>query len=175
MNKNFISTGRKKLRLDDFDYSSEGAYFVTICTKNRACVFGEIVDGEMVLSDFGKIAHEFWEEIPLHFSDAVLGEFVVIPNHIHGIVFLVEYDAVGNNDRYSPHRNMEYIPKIISQFKSSITHKIRKKFDDFSFAWQKSFHDRIIRNENELIRIREYIVQNPLRWESDENDLSPSA
>jgi len=77
---------RQSIRLPDYDYSQCGTYYVTVCTQNRMCLFGNVVDGEMVLYDYGIIAHECWGQIPQHFNDARLHEFVVMPNHIHGII-----------------------------------------------------------------------------------------
>jgi putative transposase len=79
---------RRSIRLKDYDYSSGGAYFITICVKNRECLFGEIIEGKMNLSEIGEIAHNNWLNIPEHFNNVILDEFVVMPNHIHGILIL---------------------------------------------------------------------------------------
>ncbi len=169
------SEERKQTRLKDWNYSNDGWYFVTFCTQNREEYFGEIVDGEMVLSEYGKIAKQCWEEIKDHFNHCELDEFIVMPNHIHGIIAIEPDDlikSVGNNDRCSlqTKRNMEFLPKIISQYKSFVTREIRKRYDDFSFQWQKSFYDHIIRNEKSLQKIREYIYYNVDKWEQDEEN-----
>jgi len=161
---------RKPLRLKGYDYSSERAYFVTICTKNRTDYFGGIREGIMGLNEMGLVAHECWQDIPKHFENAVVDEFVVMPDHVHGIVFT----AVG--DRHAcplrqrqPRPNHQKIPVIIGSFKSSVTRIINEKnfktVGDANlhppFAWQRSYHDRIIRNEDELNRIHRYIRENP--------------
>jgi hypothetical protein len=105
---------RRSIRLKGYDYSQEGLYFVTICCQNRQCLFGKIVDGKMILNDAGKIAKDCWQEIPNHFPNAILHEYVVMPNHIHGIVQLVGANQNSPNDvdvhdvganKYSPNQN----------------------------------------------------------------------
>lgn len=170
-------------RLKGWDYSSAGAYFVTICTKNRIPYFGDIVDGIMVLSEPGKTARKCWQEIFGHFNNIELDEFVIMPNHVHGVL-IIEND----NDIARTPNNVE-TPKlgvsttdseniirawksgsigvIVNQFKRKCTITIRKTIPEF--AWQSLFHDHIIRDENELNGIREYIIHNPVNWEDDDN------
>ena len=133
----------------------------------------------MRLDDIGQIVTDCWQAIPEHFHNTVLDEFVVMPNHIHGIIVIKgndflknSGDGVGNNDRCSLRnaRNMQLLPKIISQYKSSATRIVRKRWGDHIFSWQKSFYDHIIRNDEDLYRIRTYIQNNPLNWTLDENN-----
>ena len=130
----------------------------------------------MRLDDIGQIVTDCWQAIPEHFHNTVLDEFVVMPNHIHGIIVIKgndflknSGDGVGNNDRCSLRnaRNMQLLPKIISQYKSSATRIVRKRWGDHIFSWQKSFYDHIIRNDEDLYRIRTYIQNNPLNWTLD--------
>lgn len=116
------------------------AYFITICTQNRECYFGAIVDKNMILSEIGTIVQTFWKEIPTHFPFVELGEFVVMPNHMHGII-------------------------IINQYKRICTIHSRKIHADF--GWQSRFHDHIIRNDESFQRISEYIQNNPVNWHTD--------
>ena len=160
-----------------WDYRNNGAYFITICTKNRRHFFGNVVDGEMYLSDMGNIAHNFWAEIPAHFPFVHLGAFIVMPNHMHGILViqndLVEtLDSNVSTDIADPPKNklMSSIsPKtgsvsaIIRSYKSEVTKYCRKYFDP-NFGWQTRFHDRIIRDEEAFRRISRYIQQNPGNW-----------
>ena len=81
---------RRSIRLKGYDYTSAGAYFVTIVTYQRECLFGEIVDGKMVLNDYGRVADEYWREIPEHFDNVELGAFIIMPNHIHGIIIITD-------------------------------------------------------------------------------------
>ena len=164
---------RKLNRMRGFDYSQVGHYFVTICSKNRECYFGDVVNDEMKLNQCGKTADLFWRNIPIHFPNIDLDAFIVMPNHMHGIIIVGNNEnPVGNNDRcflhpISNNRNMELIPKILSQYKSSVSREMRKKYDDFEFKWQKSFYDHIIRDEQSLNNIREYIINNPIKWAMD--------
>ena len=170
---------RKPNRLQNYEYSQTGYYLVTICTQDRVNYFGEIEKGRMRLDDIGQIVTDCWQAIPEHFHNTVLDEFVVMPNHIHGIIVIKgndflknSGDGVGNNDRCSLRnaRNMQLLPKIISQYKSSATRIVRKRWGDHIFSWQKSFYDHIIRNDEDLYRIRTYIQNNPLNWTLDENN-----
>ena len=171
---------RKPSRLQNYEYSQTGYYLVTICTPNRVNYFGEIEGAQMQLNDIGKIVTDCWQAIPEHFRDTALDEFVMMPNHIHGIIvikgndFLRDNgDGVGNNDRCSSRsaRNMELLPKIISQYKSSVTRMVKKRWDNHIFGWQKSFYDHVIRNDEDLYRIRTYIQNNPLNWVLDQDNL----
>jgi REP element-mobilizing transposase RayT len=149
-------------RLKGYDYSQAGAYYITIVSKNRKCYFGKIENGEMLLNDFGKNVTNFWNAIPDHFSYVIIDEYVVMPNHVHGIIFLDDFD--------NTLIKRQPIGVIINQFKRICTIKIRES--DINFGWQSRFHDHIIRNEEELNRIRQYIIDNPKNWKGDKlNDL----
>lgn len=165
------------IRLKDWDYSSYGYYFVTICTKDKECFFGNINDGKVSLSDIGIIANNNWIRIPEHLKNANLDEFKVMPNHIHGII-IIENQKYGEEIRKGVSYNKSTINKfskpikgslsiIINQFKSSLTRWCHKN-GNYDFSWQSKFYDHIIRNEKSLQKIREYIVNNPLKWELDE-------
>ncbi|MCX6740309.1 MAG: hypothetical protein NTZ49_03720 [Candidatus Parcubacteria bacterium] len=170
-----LKKDRKLNRWQGYDYSFPGYYFVTICTKGRGPFFGEIKDFEKALNDLGKIAHDYWQEIPKHFKNCELDEFIVMPNHIHGILYIFynnedEYRKnVGNADLRSLRNTKMVLPKIILQYKSSVTRRINNQFK-INFAWQKSFHDRVIRNDDELSKIRDYIFANPAKWAEDQNN-----
>ena len=171
-------------RLQSWDYGSNGAYFITICTHNREHLFGDVVDGKMQLNELGKIAEKYWMEIPNHFPFIQLGNFVVMPNHTHGILIInkspVETPNLGvstdtNRDTDTGGtagtggRNPKWKPKtigvIINQYKRIVTIKARKIHADF--RWQSRFHDHIIRNAGSFERIQNYIEQNPLKWGKD--------
>lgn len=173
---------RKQVRLRDYDYSKSGYYFITICTKNRKEWFGKAGSRIMCLNEFGEIARDLWVEIPTHFKEIGIDEFSVMPNHIHGIL-IIEEGMVGNAYMRSHQRNAfmhslqdktkMLLPKIIQQYKSSVTRKINSMQKDSRFDWQKSFYDHVIRSERSLESIREYIQNNPLKWDLDrENPLS---
>ena len=142
----------------------------------RIYYFGQVEEAQMRLSDIGKIATHCWRAIPEHFHNTALDEFVVMPNHIHGIVVIV-----GNADLRSlqqrgtqrqTDRSKMYLSKIVHEFKSSVTRMIRKQWNFHRFGWQKSFYERVIRNDEDLHRVRAYIQNNPLNWELDKNNLA---
>ena len=159
-----LRKNRKLNRLKNFNYSKNGYYFITICTHFFVPFFGVVKNNKMVLNECGGIAEKYWLNIPKHFKCVYLDDFIVMPNHIHGIIIIKRNISVGDADlrplRQPLHRNKMLLPKIIHQFKSSFTRKI-KKTTSLPFKWQRSYHDRIIRNKHELNRIRQYIKNNP--------------
>lgn len=168
---------QKQYRLKDYDYSSDGFYFVTLCTQDREDYFGQIIDCKMQLSQIGYVAQKCWLEIPGHFPFVKLDEFVVTPNHIHGIIIVIDNSVGTQNFAFLQIKN-EYqnkfgpqsknLSSIIRGFKIGVT-KYAKN-NNIYFAWQSRFHDRIIRDEQELNRIRHYILLNPEKWETDRNN-----
>ncbi len=168
---------RKPNRLKNYNYSKPGYYFVTICTKNKIQYFGKIKNNKMILSEIGKIAHDCWFEIPKHFNNIELDEFIVMPNHIHGIVIINENNAGSflpdNELCFLNDRTKMLLPKIIQQYKSSVTRIINKNKSLPYFQWQKFYYDSIVRNEKQLLRIQEYVINNALKWELDiENPIN---
>ena len=171
---------RRSIRLKNYDYSIPNLYFITICTFEIDCIFGEIVElesGECVceLSKIGKIAKQNWEHIPNHFPNVELDEFIVMPNHLHGIiaisgrVIFCWARACGppTVERFGkPTKNS--IPTIIRSYKSSVTRQIRKTGS--AFAWQRNYYEHIIRNEKSLEKIRDYIRYNSAKWNEDKNN-----
>ena len=161
----------KSIRLKHWNYSLNGIYYVTICTKNRECWFGDIVNGEMKLSRVGKIIANEWVETERIRSYVQLDEWVIMPNHFHGIVIIDNDNVVCNVETHghvslqTEHTNKfgpqsKNLPAIIRGFKGTTTKQIHLAgFHDF--AWQSRFYEHIIRNEYELNRIREYIFNNP--------------
>ena len=171
-NKYRIASARRP----GWDYRNPGSYFITICTSNRNHFFGECQEGKMKLSAAGAMVQGFWFEIPKHFEHVRLGEFVVIPNHVHGILILGEQvlgvetvQCTVSTPRTKKSQFFKDIgPKtgsvsvIIRSYKSACTKFIRKSFPDINFAWQERFHDHIIRNEKSFNRISEYIINNSM-------------
>jgi REP element-mobilizing transposase RayT len=167
---------RRSIRLNGHDYSQPGAYFITMCTKNRACFFCEIIDGKNVMNDVGKMARQCWMDIPIHFPHAQLDEFVIMPNHIHGIIILHDSGIVGANN-YSPLRvnplddrncngTSKTIGSIVRGFKIGVTKWIRTNIGTHEL-WQRNYWEHVIRDDNELFRIRQYIQKNPANWKHD--------
>lgn len=160
-------------RLHGYDYSSEGAYFVTICTKNRNHYFGEIFNGEMILNDIGIITEEIWFEIRIHYPSAILGAFVIMPNHIHGII-VIDYSVknpAADGTEHVPSlsdpsiRRKKTVSNMVGSFKSAVTRRVRS-FEP-NFNWQTRFYDHIIRKQEDYDRIEHYIKNNPKNWEKD--------
>jgi len=202
----------KSARLQNHDYQSDGFYFITICTLNREHFFGNIPDNIMEFSPIGEIAFQYWRDIPNHNPNAIIDEFIIMPNHIHGIIQIkippVQTQHLASPDvqaqhlaspktqtqhfaptdtqtpappisqtqnanhtietqnvaslRYGPQSNN--IPSIVRGYKAGV--KKYATMNKINFAWQPRYYDRVIRNENELNRIRKYIINNPRKWNS---------
>jgi putative transposase len=174
MKYNRKKLSRRSLRLRDYDYSQEGAYFITICTVNRSTILGRIKDGKMNLSPIGDIIRDLWAGIADYQSGLEIDQYVVMPNHIHGIIVITEKTE-------SPCRGLINqtptkwilmqnptltLGKIIRSFKAKASYAIHKRgFIDFS--WQRNYYEHIIRNERELNKIQKYIMNNPRKWDLD--------
>ncbi len=176
---------RKSLRLPNRNYAANGYYFVTICTYKKHCYFGNIVNHKMQLSPIGKIANQFWLEIPQHSKYNYLDEYIIMPNHIHGIIAIDNPDnpcrdvtwyvpTTTNNDYDLSQLMSELSPQsgslsvIIRSYKSAVTRWCKQNNHDY-FAWQSRFYEHIIRNDGSLDIIREYIITNPAKWSEDKN------
>ncbi len=167
---------RSKYRIDsarmvNYDYGSNGIYFVTICTRNREGFFGEVDEGSdgffLKPTPIGQQAIDCWLAIPGHFPFVMLDEFQVMPNHVHGLLCIDKLD----HDDWQPNAfgpQSKNLASILRGYKIGVTKYATS--ENIDFGWQPRFHDRIIRNANELDRIRHYIVQNPANWERDNNN-----
>ncbi|MCX6245084.1 MAG: hypothetical protein NTU98_10310 [Bacteroidetes bacterium] len=173
-------------RLKGWDYSKPGAYFITIVTKNREWLFGNIVVNEMMLNDAGNIAQQSYLDIPNHFPNVKLDAFIIMPNHVHGIIFITEnhvdaqnfaplsitipVPAMAETQNFAslPYKNQfgpqsKNLASIVRGFKIGVTKWFRENNNQNSI-WQPRFHDHIIRNDESLQRIRDYIENNPKAW-----------
>ena len=159
---------RRPQRLVGFDYTRHGAYFVTICSVLRACIFGEIVGDKMQPNDFGNIVATTWHEIPEHYPHVTLDEFIVMPNHIHGVLFLGGKTAAPTTTDKSHGPARGSLGTVVGSFKSAVTREINRMQGTRGVSiWQRNYHDRIIRDEHELMTIRAYILDNPRKWADD--------
>ena len=173
---------RKPTRLRDYDYSQPGAYFVTICVQYRKCLFGTIIDGQMKLNEIGEIVVECWNHIPQHFPSVELGDSIIMPNHIHGII---TWNIVGAGlprptDEKTPNptigprsprppKNSSALGKIVAYFKYQSTRHINQHHNTpGTRIWQRNYHDHIIRDDPDLQRLRQYIQDNPMKWALDQ-------
>ncbi|GIV83933.1 MAG: hypothetical protein KatS3mg052_0940 [Candidatus Roseilinea sp.] len=164
---------RRSIRLKGYDYSQAGAYFITICTKDRACLFGEVVNGEMRLNALGQIVHGVWNNLPNHYAGVEMDAFVVMPNHVHGIVVIVGAGfKPAPTTTTAPTTTRHGLPEIVRQFKTFSARRINEMRGTPGVSvWQRNYYEHIIRNEESLHRIREYIANNPLKWELDRENL----
>lgn len=174
---------RRSIRLKGYDYSQAGMYFITICCQNRICRFGEIINNEMVLNDFGKIAHDEWIKTTELRPNVELGKFVIMPNHIHGIIRLSrrgELHSPENEDVFDtpqppenegvcktpPRSPSQTVGAIVRGYKSSVTKQLHLLgFDEQ--LWQRNYYEHIIRNEQSYQTISNYIINNPAKWNND--------
>jgi putative transposase len=169
---------RRSLRLPQYDYAQPGGYFITICTHDRVCLFGNIVNGTMVLNDAGKMVEKYWNEIPQHFTHITLNEYAVMPNHFHGIIFIVGagssrpmlLDRCEDCGKEGREDRAPTVGNIVAYFKYQSTKHINvMRNGGFQKLWQRNYYERVIRNEKELFETRQYIINNPMNWELDEN------
>ena len=166
---------RKSIRLKNYDYSQAGLYFITICTENRLHLFGEIVDDSMVLNDAGLMIDKIWHEIPNDFVNIQLNEFLIMPNHIHGIIEItVGAPLVGaQNKSGQPQGIAPTVGDIVGALKSLTTNQYIKMVKQNILSpfdkkiWQRNYWEHIIRNENEYNLIAQYIMDNPQKWALD--------
>jgi putative transposase len=166
---------RRSIRLANYDYSSAGAYFVTICTHKHACLFGENLGGLIRLSDYGSIVQEAWNSLPTHYSHVVLDAFVIMPNHIHGIIVLAD-GPVGAGFKPAPTPGTRHaLPEIVRAFKTFSARRINDFRANRGPVWQRNYYEHVVRNEATLNRIRQYIIDNPARWADDPENLDRPA
>ncbi len=188
---------RRSIRLAGYDYTGQGAYFVTLCTHEREPLFGQVVAGEMVLNEWGAIVQQCWQAIPHHFLHTRLDEFVVMPNHVHGIIWIVDDVGVGASSSGVPGASgmgemvgathasplpgvgrtasdapcgpkRGSIGAIVGSFKSAVTKRINEaRGTPGAPLWQRNYYEHIIRNDRALALIRRYIRENPQRWHLD--------
>ncbi|HMV95081.1 MAG TPA: hypothetical protein PKE48_02155 [Anaerolineales bacterium] len=181
---------RRSIRLKGYDYSQEGAYYVTIVTWQREFLFGDIVNQEMMLSPYGEIVQKWWEEIPVHFSNVETGAFVIMPNHVHGVIYILDerrgtvsvpHDNVTQyalGGETPPLRAFDGIPtlgQIVAYFKYQSTKEMNKVENTGTVTkfWQRNYYEHIIRNEKDLQNKTDYIEANPRLWnEDDENPVN---
>ena len=192
--KNDRNKHRRSIRLQNYDYKRSGAYFVTMVTQNRACLFGDVVNGRLQLNDAGQMIQAIWDQLPQHYPSVETDAFVIMPNHVHGIIALVGVGVCADiqsggqpqgvaptNDPRPKHDAVHVLSlaDIVHRFKTLTTKRYVdgvKQFDWSRFEsrlWQRNYYEHVIRNEESLHRIRQYIGDNPARWEFDrENPLA---
>ena len=170
---------RKVIRLREYDYSQAGGYFITICTYHREYLFGQVINHQMMLNKTGETVKQWWLKLEDKFINVKLDNYVVMPNHLHGIIVVIEKDKVGAIHELPLQsgmilRRQMLIPKTVGYFKMNSAKYINRLRGAMGYPlWQRNYYEHVIRNENELYRITEYIQNNPLKWDLDrENPLS---
>ncbi len=176
---------RKSVRLKNYDYTSAGAYFVTICTHQKQTLFGDVTEGNMRLNDYGNIIKEEWYRTAHIRQEIELDEFIIMPNHVHGVVWihlskeLVSNETVGARGPSPLLHQMQRpmgtgkksLGSFVGGFKSVCTKHINELRQTPSMpVWQRNYYERIVRNEDELNAIRSYIENNPKTWDDDEEN-----
>ncbi len=162
---------RRSIRLPDYDYAQPGAYFITICTSRRRCLFGEIVDSEMRLNAIGRIVEEEWHRSGEIRREIILDAFVVMPNHIHGIInigYVTTVGATGGSPLDGPGPGRRSLGSFVAGFKAATTMRINAfRRTPRQPVWQRNYYEHIIREERDLDPIRDYILSNPANWSND--------
>lgn len=154
---------RQTIRLQHYDYTNHGYYFITICCINRLHLFGHIIDNQMILNDCGKIAHDTWLDNQDKRQNIQLHNFIIMPNHMHAIIEIKEKLTNIHQDKFISQSNT--IGSIILGYKSSVSSQLKHIFNHS--VWQKNYYEHIIRNEQSYQMISEYISNNPALWEQD--------
>ena len=169
---------RRSLRLKDYDYTQSGAYFVTICAQRKSCLFGRIVNDAMQLNDAGEMIQQVWHELPSHYPGVDIDAFVVMPNHVHGIIVLESEPGQAPGAALTDQGSTMSLGDVVHRFKSLTTAQYRhgvktKGWRTFPRQlWQRDYYEHVIRNEEELNRIRQYIIANPVQWALDRENPS---
>jgi putative transposase len=164
---------RRSVRLKGFDYSQNGYYFVTICLQNRECLLGNIIQGKMMLFDAGLIVNEWWQKLPTKYLGVRLDEFIVMPNHVHGIINIdvgAGYSRPQTNNSINIEGREDRAPtlgNIVAYFKYQTTKQYNQD-GAIRKLWQRNYYEHIIRDEKEYCAIKQYIQDNPKNWEDDE-------
>jgi len=164
---------RRSIRLQGYDYSQPGAYFVTVCVQDQECLLGDIVDGEMRMNELGELVWATWHDLPNHLPHVELDAFVVMPNHVHGIVWIVDVvgaGSVGAGSEPAPTNTNKRrgLPEIVRQFKTFSAQRVNQRRGTPGMpVWQRNYYEHIIRNDSSLHQIQKYILENPLCWHLD--------
>jgi REP element-mobilizing transposase RayT len=175
---NSAQHNRQSIRLKGYDYSREGAYFITICAHDRACLFGKVTKGAMRANLFGEVVAEEWLRTSHLRSHVITDTYVLMPNHLHGVLVITGRGTLQRAPT-EKHQNIERfgkpsadsIPTMIRLFKSAVTKRINVMRNTPGFpVWQRNYYEHIIRDEDELNSIREYIQMNPQQWDNDQEN-----
>ena len=160
---------KNRLRLEGYDYSDAGAYFVTVVTQGRVCLFGDVVDGEMRLNEAGEVVRQGWQSLAGRYGHVGLDAYVVMPNHLHGVVVLDD----GGSESLELRKPLG---RLIGSFKTITTQRVNDILGTRDRRlWQRNFYEHVVRDEEDLDRIRDYIAGNPAGWDKDEENPDVAA
>ncbi len=179
---------RRTIRLKEYNYAQTGAYFVTVCVQERKCFFGNIINGQIILNGAGRMIENNWHNLSQRFANIELDEFIIMPNHLHGVIKIIvgaplvgaqkKDNMVAENNVGAGTRPAPTLGDMIGVFKSITTNEYIRNVKNNDWQpfnkrlWQRNFYEHIIRDENDLNRVREYIITNPAKWEEDKYYLS---
>ena len=158
-------------RLPGYDYSQPGAYFITIVTENRVCLFGHILNAKLVLTEIGRIVRDEWLTSVQMRREIDLDCWMIMPNHVHGVIFINDFFYARQESHNKPglYRKPKSLSTFVSGFKSAVSRRINKlRGGKVGSIWQYNYHDHIIRDEKDFDIKRQYIIENPVRWEDDD-------
>ena len=159
---------RQSIRLKEYDYSQAGAYFVTLCTLNRKCLFGSITESKMILNTVGRIVADSWIWLSEQYDYVTLDESIVMPNHLHGIIVIEDqrHPTAGGSRAAPTIERRKSLGELVGAFKTISTKKLnRMRLTQGTRLWQRNYYEHVIRNDEEMNRVREYISYNPQKWE----------
>ncbi len=163
---------RKTIRLKDYDYSQSGAYFITLCSNGHECLFGNVIELKMETTDLGHAVVESWEWLSRQYPYVTLDEWVVMPNHLHGIIIIDGIEAGGSRTAPTGVLGQKGLGSLIGAFKTVSTKRINLLRNTPALAvWQRNYYEHIIRDDREMDEIREYIVNNPAKWAEDKYNV----
>jgi len=173
-----LHPGHHSIRVKEYDYSAAGFYFVTICASERKCILGSYQEGQLELSGLGGIAQECWLAIPRHFATARVHEFVIMPNHLHGIIEIVAVGAqhaaplLGGelNARSPAFVKPGSLGAMVRSFKAAVTRRSGRELGCNGEVWQRNYFERVLRDGKEIADAGRYILENPMMWELDEEN-----
>jgi putative transposase len=168
---------RQSIRLKGYDYTQNGAYYITIVTYQRQNLFGEVVNGEMQLNELGNIAHREWFKTAelRPYVELFEDDFVIMPNHAHGIIWIKNNDNIGGDNIEKFGKPVAHsIPTIVRAYKSAVTYAINKLQNQRgAVLWQPNYYEHVVRNEQDYQAKRDYILSNPMNWDNDDENIHP--
>jgi len=179
---------RRSIRLKDYEYTTAGWYFVTIVAQDRACLFGEVVDAEMRLNDAGEMVAKIWSEIPTFYPGVGIDSFVVMPNHLHGIIVLLEEQRTASVEAdplclpsSEPPAKPLSLGDVVRRFKSMTTREYGNGVRQSAWPpfnqrlWQRNYFEHVVRDERDADHLQDYVIDNPANWAFDVENLQPRA